>query len=161
RGFKHPLLRRHSRARQHHNIMASKVIVRSKSKAIAVKRLAKSNPAQKSAAKNSLARRKAALPKSGAALGVLPEWNLADLYSGLDDPAVKRDLDRIDSECLAFEEAYKGKLAELAQSPEAGSALAEAVQRYEAIDDLMGRIGSYAGLLHAGDTVDPARIKFY
>jgi len=141
--------------------MASKVIVRSKSKAIAVKRLAKSNPAQKSAAKNSLARRKAALPKSSAALGALPEWNLADLYSGLDDPAVKRDLDRIDSECLAFEEAYKGKLAELAQSPEAGSALAEAVQRYEAIDDLMGRIGSYAGLLHAGDTVDPARIKFY
>ena len=30
-------------------------------------------------------------------LGTLPEWNLADLYSGLDDPAVKRDLDRIDS----------------------------------------------------------------
>ena len=29
----------------------------------------------------------------------------------------------------AFEEAYKGKLAELAQSPEAGSALAEAVRR--------------------------------
>src|SRR5580658_5292301 len=74
------------------------------------------------------------------ALGALPEWNLADLYAGLDDPAVKRDLDRIDAECLAFEETYKGKLAELAQSPQAGSALAEAVQRYEAIDDRMGRI---------------------
>ena len=25
-------------------------------------------------------------------LGVLPEWNLDDLYAGLDDPALKRDL---------------------------------------------------------------------
>jgi oligoendopeptidase F len=145
----------------HDSIMPSKAIVRSKSKAIAVKRQAKNNPAKNSPVKNIPAGRKAALPKSGSALGALPEWNLADLYSGLDDPAIKRDLARIDSECLAFEETFKGKLAELAQSPEAGSALAEAVQRYEAIDDLMGRIGSYAGLLHAGNTVDPARTKFY
>ena len=34
------------------------------------------------------------------ALGALPEWNLADLYSGLDDPAVRRDLDRADAECV-------------------------------------------------------------
>src|SRR5580658_7858159 len=95
------------------------------------------------------------------ALGKLPEWNLADLYSGLDDPAIKRDLDRIDAECLAFEEAYKGKLAAMASSATAGAALAEAVRRYETIDDLMGRIGSYAGLVHAGNTVDPARTKFY
>jgi oligoendopeptidase F len=95
------------------------------------------------------------------ALGALPEWNLADLYSGLDDPAIKRDLDRADAECIAFENAYKGKLADLARSPEAGAALAEAVRRYEAIDDLMGRLGSYAGLMHAGNTVDPMRTKFY
>jgi len=95
------------------------------------------------------------------ALGALPEWNLADLYSGLDDPAIKRDLDCTDVECVAFENAYKGKLADLAGSAEAGPALAEAVRRYEAIDDLMGRLGSYAGLLHAGNTVDPSRTKFY
>src|SRR5579863_4640613 len=99
-------------------------------------------------------------------LGALPEWNLADLYAGLDDPAVKRDLDRADAECVAFEAAYKGELAglveaDLARRPPLGAALAEAVRRYEAIDDLMGRLGSYAGLVHAGDTVDPARTKFY
>ena len=96
----------------------------------------------------------------------MPEWNLDDLYCGLDDPAIKRDLDRADAECVAFEEAYKGKLAELARSPRAApaparAALAEAVRRYEAIDDLMGRLVSYAGLVHAGDTVDPARTKFF
>src|SRR5580693_8723381 len=95
------------------------------------------------------------------ALGVLPEWNLSDLYSGLDDPAVKRDLDRADADCAAFEVAYKGKLADMAASPKAGAALVAAVKSYEAIDDLMGRLGSYAGLLHAGDTLDPARTKFY
>jgi oligoendopeptidase F len=94
-------------------------------------------------------------------LGALPEWNLADLYVSPDDPAIKRDLDRADAESLAFENAYKGKLDALARSPQAGSALAEAVRAYEAIDDLMGRLGSYAGLLHAGNTVDPARTKFY
>jgi oligoendopeptidase F len=92
-------------------------------------------------------------------LGALPEWNLADLYSGLDDPAINRDFDRINEECAAFEEAYKGKLAGLAAS--GGAMLAGAVRRYEAIDDLMGRLGSYAGLLHAGNTVDPIRTKFY
>ncbi|HEY6600395.1 MAG TPA: M3 family oligoendopeptidase [Xanthobacteraceae bacterium] len=94
-------------------------------------------------------------------LGALPEWNLADLYAGLDDPHVKRDLDRGAAESLAFEQVYKGKLAALAEGLAAGAALAEAVKRYEALDDLLGRLMSYAGLLHAGDTVDPARAKFY
>src|SRR4051812_29943560 len=105
-----------------------------------------------------------AAPKSvsrAPRLGALPEWNLADLYQGIDDPAVKRDLDRADQYAAAFEEDYKGKLAEMAEAEDAGLALAEAVKRYEALDDLMGRLGSYAGLIHAGNTLDPARAKFY
>jgi oligoendopeptidase F len=113
----------------------------------------------KSTAAKRPARNGPAPAKTG--LGVLPEWNLDDLYSGLDDPLIKRDLDRADADCAAFEDAYKGKLAELAHAPKAGEALAEAVRRYEAIDDLVGRLSSYAGLLHAGNTVDPARNKFY
>ncbi len=113
-------------------------------------------------AKKTAARRPGASKTAGrSALGALPEWNLNDLYSGLNDPAIKRDLDRADAESIAFEEAYKGKLADLARRPEGGAALAEAVRRYEVIDDLMGRLGSYAGLVHAGNTVDPARNKFY
>ena len=100
-------------------------------------------------------------PSVAKSLGRLPEWNLGDLYSGLDDPAIKRDLDRADADCIAYEDAYKGKLAAMAAAPDGGAQLAAAVERYEAIDDLMGRIGSYAGLIHAGNTVDPARTKFY
>jgi oligoendopeptidase F len=105
--------------------------------------------------------RRAAKPRSAGRLGALPEWNLADLYAGIDDPQVKRDLDRGDAESLAFEEAFKGKLAALAERTDAGAALAEAVRRYEALDDVLGRLTSYAGLVHAGNTVDPARAKFY
>src|SRR3984957_5903276 len=126
------------------------------SKRIAPKTAAKT--AHKIAAKRPVGRNPANRKKT---LGTLPEWNLADLYSGLVDPAIKRDLDRADADCVAFEAAYKGKLDEMARSPQAGAALAAAVRGYEAIDDLIGRLGSYAGLVHAGDTVDPARTKFY
>ena len=44
--------------------------------------------------------------------GKLPEWNLADLYSGIDAPEIARDLAKMDAECVAFETDYKGKLAE-------------------------------------------------
>jgi oligoendopeptidase F len=108
----------------------------------------------------------ASASRTGAAgrktsLGALPEWNLADLYQGIDDPAVKRDLDRADEYSLAFEDEFKGKLDQLAAGPDAGASLAGAVTRFEALDDLLGRLVSFAGLVHAGNTVEPARAKFY
>ncbi len=93
--------------------------------------------------------------------GKLPEWNLADLYTSITAPEIARDLDKIDADCAAFEAAYKGRLAEQTAKPNGGAWLAEAVRSYEAIDDLAGRLGSYAGLIHAGNTVDPAISKFY
>jgi oligoendopeptidase F len=102
--------------------------------------------------------RKFTIPKE---LGDLPEWNLTDLYAGVDDPNVKRDLDRADEYSRAFEDDFKGKLAALLDQPEGGIAIAQAIVRYEQLDDLLGRLISFAGLLHAGDTVDPARTKFF
>jgi len=117
--------------------------------------------AKSRAAKSS---RKPATSKVAAAKsssGKLPEWNLADLYTGIDAPEVARDLAKMDAECIAFETDYKGKLAEFTAREDGGRWLAEAVRRYESIDDLAGRLGSYAGLVHAGDSVDPAISKFY
>src|SRR3989440_7486026 len=120
----------------------------------------KTKPAAKSA--RTAARKPAkSLVANGKALGALPEWNLADLYPAIDAPEVNRDLGRADAECVAFEEAYKGKLAGLAAAPDAGAKLAEAVRRYEAIDDLLGRLISFASLVYAGNTTDPVRAKFY
>jgi oligoendopeptidase F len=116
-----------------------------------------------SALRKSTAQRKSNTRKSAAKpnTGRLPEWNLADLYSGIDAPEVTRDLARMDAECVAFETDYKGRLAEHTAKETGGEWLAGAVRRYEAIDDLAGRLASYAGLIHAGDSVDPAITKFY
>jgi oligoendopeptidase F len=67
----------------------------------------------------------------------------------------------LDAECVAFENDYKGKLAERTAGEGGGRWLAGAVKRYEAIDDLAGRLSSYAGLAHAGDSVDAVISKFY
>ncbi len=93
--------------------------------------------------------------------GELPEWNLADLYPGRDSPELQAALSRAEASSLAFAERWRGRLGDIAAGPEAGARLAEAVRELEALDDLLGRIMSYAGLLHAGNTVDPAISKFY
>ena len=102
-------------------------------------------------------------PRKAAASRVekLPEWDLSDLYSGIDAVEVTRDLEKMDAECVAFENDFKGKLAEHTAGEGGGKWLAAAIRRYEAIDDLAGRLASYAGLVHAGDSVDPAISKFY
>jgi oligoendopeptidase F len=118
-----------------------------------------------SALRKSNTNKSAAKPKMNKSrmnkAGKLPEWNLADLYAGIDVPEVAADLAKMDSDCVAFETDYKGKLGEHSASEDGGKWLAEAVRRYEAIDDLAGRLGSYAGLVHAGDSVDAAISKFY
>jgi len=81
---------------------------------------AKSSAQRKSAVKKS--------PATKASAGKLPEWNLADLYSGIDAPEVVRDLDRMDAECIAFEQDYKGKLAEGTAKDDGGVWLAAAVE---------------------------------
>ena len=43
-------------------------------------------------------------------LGALPEWNLNDLYPGMESPELKWDLENTENQCAAFEEAFKGKL---------------------------------------------------
>jgi oligoendopeptidase F len=94
-------------------------------------------------------------------LGRLPEWNLADLYGGTDSPALKADLATSERAAEAMHERYCGKLADLAAGDKGGAALAEAVREFEALNDMMGRIISYASLLYAADTSDPARQKFF
>jgi oligoendopeptidase F len=103
----------------------------------------------------------AATAAGDAQLGPLPEWNLADLYPGMDSPEYGRDLEKAARICAEFAARWRGKLSEIAAGPQAGAQLLEAVQDYEDIEDLLGRIMSYAGLIYSGDTTDAARAKFY
>ena len=97
---------------------------------------------------------------SAAGLGELPEWNLADLYSSMDAPELARDLEKASADAVAFEARWKGTLAIEAGRGGAGK-LGEAMRTYEALEELVGRVVSYAGLVYAGDTSDPKRSKLY
>jgi len=88
-------------------------------------------------------------------LGDLPTWNLADLYSSPAGADLETDLQRATREAEAFAKDYEGKIAGLD-----GKTLGAAVARFEALSDLMGRIGSYAQLYHAQDLADPQRGQF-
>ncbi len=90
------------------------------------------------------------------ALANLPEWNLNDLYAAPDAPALKADIALAEKDCAAFSAHYKDKLAQMD-----GEGLAASLKAYEALSDLLGRIGSYAQLYYVGDTTDSARAKFY
>ena len=74
---------------------------------------------------------------------------------------MKADLATSDRAATAMQESYQGKLAALADGGRGGSALLQAVREFEALNDLLGRIISYASLLYAADTSDPKGQKFY
>jgi oligoendopeptidase F len=98
------------------------------------------------------------MPDRAAAtpLGLLPEWDLTDLYPGMDSPQLEADLKAATDEATALAERYRGKLATLD-----GAGLAAAIGAYEALDERLSRIMSYAQLVHAGNVMDNAIGRFY
>ena len=90
------------------------------------------------------------------ALGSLPEWDLDELYPGQESPELEADLKRATEDADAFAKAHEGKLVGLD-----GAGLAAAIAAYERIDETLGRIMSYAGLVHAGNVSDPEIGRFY
>ena len=91
----------------------------------------------------------------GGDLGPLPEWNLADLYSGPSGADLAADFVAVETAIAAFE-THRGKVADL--SP---AAFGAAIKRYEWISEILGKIGSYAQLHQSGDVSDPERGRFY
>ncbi len=88
--------------------------------------------------------------------GALPVWDLSDLYAGAGDPRLEADLSRVEAEARAFHEAHAGKLEKMS-----GDALAGAIAAYERIEEVLGRVMSYASLVFAGDAQDAANGRFY
>ena len=93
--------------------------------------------------------------QSGGDFGDLPEWDLSDLYSSETAPELARDLEWLNSACVDFANDFEGKLASLNSTE-----MLDAVQRYEQIDLITGRIMSFAGLRYYQLTIDPNRAKF-
>jgi len=84
-------------------------------------------------------------------------WDLSDLYAAPDDPQLTADFDAVAQEAAAFEEGYRGRLADGKLD---GTTLAEAVAVMERISEQLIRILSFAHLLFAADTSAPAHGAF-
>ena len=50
-------------------------------------------------------------------LGLLPAWNLGDLYPAMDSPALKRDLETADDAATTFQKRWRGRLADIDFEP--------------------------------------------
>ena len=98
----------------------------------------------------------AATAAAAAANFDLPEWDLRDLYASPTAPEVEQDLAAALATATALEADYKGRLAGLD-----GEALAELIVRFEQVEEQLGRVASYAQLLHAAKTDDPEIGRFF
>ncbi|MBY0354457.1 MAG: M3 family oligoendopeptidase [Rickettsiales bacterium] len=90
------------------------------------------------------------------AKAALPSWDLSDLYKGISDPSISRDIKRARQLAAAFEKSHKGMVQKLD-----AKALGEAIAAYDSLSDLLGRIGSYAQLVYAANMMDAEIAQFY
>ncbi len=92
-----------------------------------------------------------AIQPESSARGVA--WDLGDLYKGVDDPRISKDLEAALDRARAFEETYRGKIG--TEPGPAPDLLLSAVHELESLSEQMDRPVIYAHLLHAGKTDDP------
>ncbi len=79
-------------------------------------------------------------------------WDLSPLVDGDEETGVERQLDEALTRANAFAEAHAGRVAEMD-----GDALAAAMHELAAINELIGKAGSFASLRFSTDTADPTR----
>lgn len=90
------------------------------------------------------------------ALGELPEWDLTDLYAGTEAPAIESDLAEARERADALRRRFAGGLTALS-----GAELGRALADYEATDEILSKLMSYAQLVYAADMADPRKGRFY
>jgi oligoendopeptidase F len=92
----------------------------------------------------------AAKPSSSAD-GV--EWNLSDLYGGVDDSAIPGDLETALQRARAFEANYRGKIN--CDGGPSAELLRAALTELEDLSEQMDKSAIYASLVHAAKTDEP------
>ncbi len=86
----------------------------------------------------------------------LPAWDLSDLYNGINDPAVNRDLQRYKEMSEKFATDYKGKLASLNASE-----FADSLKVYEEISVIGDILGEFAYLNMCTQMKNNEAMAFY
>jgi oligoendopeptidase F len=91
-----------------------------------------------------------AFGRDGSAKGI--RWDLTDLFACHDDPRIEATLSDCRRRAEEFERRYRGKI----RAAGGAELLLGALEELEAIEEALSRVGTYASLLYAADTLDPA-----
>ena len=84
-------------------------------------------------------------------------WDLSDLYSGLGDTRIEREVKGVITKSAAFEKSYRGKINKKTIN---APTLLKAVRELESISEQIGKLLSYAYLIFAADTGKPEHGAF-
>ena len=85
-----------------------------------------------------------------------PGWDLSDLYPAPDSDALRRDLDQAAAAAEALHEEFAGRVASLD-----GEVLGGLIARYEAIQETLERLTSYAYLVYCTAMDDAETAQFF
>ena len=85
----------------------------------------------------------------------LPKWNLGDLYNSITDPKINEDIKNSDQKSNDFVKNFKNtKFTK-------GDDLATAITKYEQIEEILGKLSTFAYLNYAGNLANEANVAFY
>ncbi|MEX0928576.1 MAG: M3 family oligoendopeptidase [Balneolales bacterium] len=76
-------------------------------------------------------------------------WDLSDLYEGVEDPRIQQDKQRIRDLADQFSKKYRTMVLDFSPAE-----MREALSEYEKIHDLSGRVGAFAYLIWTTNTED-------
>ncbi len=86
----------------------------------------------------------------------LPEWDLGDLYAAPDAAEIDRDLAAARKGAQDLRTRCAGRVAALS-----GAELGRAIADYEAVDETLSKLMSYAQLVYAADMSEPRNGRFF
>lgn len=77
-------------------------------------------------------------------------WDLSIFYNSFDDPRIEQDMQRVQTLADEYAAAYKGRVASLTPAE-----MVTAMEKSEEINDIEGRISSFAYLAFSENAIDP------
>ncbi len=86
----------------------------------------------------------------------MPAWDLSDLYKGIDDPQIAKDMETYRKSAIKFAKTYKGRLNELSADE-----FYAAIKDIEKRSKLSGRLGGFAYLNMVTQMKNTAAVAFY
>lgn len=89
----------------------------------------------------------------------LPRWDLTDFYTSLADPKIQDDFDQAGKRAQEFASTYGQKFT--MPGSWTGNDLYQAIQTYEQIDMLLGKLMSFGYLTFATHVKNPSVLQFF